>query len=233
MRRSRLRTALVLLALLAARTASADPPTNAAAARRDAPGARRQAAVARQEPRLEITFLGGRRAGGLLRVDTGDQIPLDVGDASAVAARIAWRLQPRLTLQAEYTRQTTDLLQRRPGEAPVPVAAVAIEYLQAGVRVRLSEGSPHAYLSATAGLMRLGSRDTGVADVFPSLSLGPGAILPLSSHVALTGDLRFFASLVGQDTEVPCQRPEAGCLRTGNDTVLLQLHALGGLTVRF
>lgn len=215
---------LTLVALVTVQPALAAPPPQQAS---DTP------AATATGPRFEVALLGGRRAGGLLRVDTGAHIPLDVRDAGALGGRLAWRLRPAITLQVEYSRQATMLARRREGTTPQPVADVTIEYLQAGPRFRLSRGAVRAYIALGVGLTRLRARDTGATDTFPSFQAGPGMLVPLTSHLALTGDLRIFASRVGANTAVHCQNPEAGCLRTGADTVLLQLQAFGGLSVLF
>lgn len=217
---------LTLVVLATVQPALAAPPTTPQAA--SGPRAATDTA-----PRFEVALLGGRRAGGLLRVDTGAHIPLDVRDAGALGGRLAWRLDPVVTLQVEYSRQATMLARRREGTTAQPVADVTVEYLQAGPRFRLSRGAVSAYVALGVGLTRLRARDTGATDTFPSFQAGPGMLVPLSSHLALTGDLRIFASRVGANTGVHCQNPEAGCLRTGADTVLLQLQAFGGLSVLF
>lgn len=222
---------VAVLLVLAATTPTLAVPAAAQEPAPDAPSA----AVSGEngEPRFELALLGGRRFGGLLRVDTGGNVPLNVRDASAIGGRLGWRVGSRVTLQAELAHQETELIRRRPESAGETVADIAIDYLQAGPRIRLNGGVVRLYLAGGLGVMRFRSRDGGDTDLYPTLSGGPGALVLLSRNLALTGDLRFFGTLLGADTTIPCQRPEADCLRTGNDTVLVQIQLLGGLTLRF
>lgn len=172
---------------------------------------------------FELWGLIGQRVGGLIRVDTGDNVPLDVHDAGTLGGGVGWSLGERTALELAYFRQSTRL-EDRAAEGPDALADATLEYLHAGGRLILHRAAVQPFVRAGLGVLRLRGDTQRRGATYPSLAVGGGVLVPLSPGFGLGVDMRFFSSLLGNGTRVPCPPSVQACLRTANDTVLLQMH---------
>lgn len=178
--------------------------------------------------RLEIAAHAGRRFGGLVRVP-GVELPLDLEDTSAWSVEAGWRLSRHLAAGVFLARQNARLRDRA---AAATVAHTFLEIQHVALWLRPEGSAIRPEIGLSAGRTRFGLLEGG-GDHHPSMGFALGGRARLVGPLELLLRGQFFATLLGGSGRILCGGTTSPCLRTSNDTVLLQLQASTGIAVRF
>jgi hypothetical protein len=112
-----------------------------------------------------------------------------------------------------------------------PLFDLDIHYLHLGGSYRFAEGKVRPFVSGGLGATRFSPRGDGPgAKTYFSLSLGGGAMVPISGHLALRVEGRGFLTILPEDSEIFCvSGGGAACRVDVRGDVFGQFLLLGGI----
>lgn len=219
--------------------------------------------LAAQESRWQFTPLVGYADGGRMRVDdsqlTDGYVSVDIARSDLLGLKLSRRLssRPDLLLELEFSRQETQFEddQRLFGEQPAgplpPGRITALDVFLANVHAGVvwdfagatapttrRRGALQPFLSASAGVTRVGSSAPLPSDTRPSVMGGIGSRMWLTENFALRFEARALVVHTDSDEQasVPIENRDCvgECIRVyAYPDYLAQAHVLVGFTWSF
>ena len=186
-------------------------------------------AIAGAEPGWEITPFAGLHFGGNFEDNaTGSSLDAKEGGAFGFILGIPDKIDTRY--EFFYAFQRTELAGSGTfgGE---PLFDLDVHYFHVGGSYRYMEGKVWPFVAGGLGATHFSPRGDGPgAKTYFSLSLGGGAMVPISGAVALRIEGRGFLTILPEDTEIFCvSSGGAACRVDVQGDVFGQFMLLGGI----